>query len=80
MKIEITLKLEFNAVNVVEKTMICSNTYNELFDKTLQSEPIHGCVEAGIVPFAIPNMDIVGIAPKSRGAHTTNEHLYLESM
>ena len=60
--------------------LLCSKTYKELFDKTLQEEPVHGCVEACIIYFAIPNMDIVGIAPKSRGAHTTNEHLYLKSM
>ncbi len=60
--------------------LLCSNTYRELFGKTLQAEPIHGSVEAGVISFAIPGMDIIGIAPKSRGAHTANEHLYLESI
>ena len=60
--------------------LLCNNTYKELFGKTLHEESIHGCVEAGIISYNIPNMDIVGIAPKSRGAHTADEHLYLESM
>lgn len=59
---------------------LCIKTYKELFNEVLQAEPIHGAVEASFISFAIPNMDIIGIAPKSRGAHTTNEHLYIESM
>jgi di/tripeptidase len=29
---------------------------------------------------AIPDMDIVGFAPKSRGAHTTKEHLFVDTV
>jgi dipeptidase D len=60
--------------------ILCSNTYSELFKKSLNAGPIHGCIEAGYIYYNIPNMDIIGIAPKSRGAHTTDEHLYLETM
>ncbi len=40
----------------------------------------NGSVEVGVITVAIPDMDAVGFAPKSRGAHTTDEHLYLDTM
>ena len=60
--------------------IMCKETYKELFDQELKIEPAHGCVEAGFASHALPGMDIVGIAPYSRGAHTYYEHLYLDSM
>lgn len=68
-----------NKVNASLQSL-CIHTYKELFDETLQTEPIHGGVEASVISFGIPDMDIIGMAPKSRGAHTTHEHLYIESI
>lgn len=59
---------------------LCQDTYRELFKQELFVEPIHGGVEAGIISLAIRDMDIVGLAPKSRGAHTADEHLFLDTM
>lgn len=59
---------------------IALKTYEELYNSKLCFEPVHGGVEAGVISHAIPEMDIVGMAPKSRGAHTVNEHLYLDSV
>ena len=59
---------------------LCKETYKELFSEEIQLEPTHGGVEAGFISHALPWMDIVGIAPKSRGAHTYNEHLFLDTM
>lgn len=55
-------------------------TYEELYNSKLCFEPVHGGVEAGAISHAIPEMDIMGMAPKSRGAHTVKEHLYLDSV
>lgn len=54
--------------------------YEKIFGSELQIELVHGVVEVSTIKKAIPEMDIVGIAPKSRGAHTTGEHLYIDSM
>ena len=50
------------------------------FGRPMSVEVEHGTVEVGILVGAIPDMDAVGFAPKSRGAHTTREHLYLETV
>lgn len=59
---------------------LCKETYSELFGEELKFEPTHGGLEAGFISHALPWMDIVGIAPMSRGAHTYDEHLYLDTM
>ena len=43
-------------------------------------ELVHGGEEASIVSYRIPEMEIVGIAPYSRGAHTPKERLHLDTM
>ena len=40
----------------------------------------HGTVEVNILAKAIPDLKIIGIAPYSRGAHTTSEWLDLTTM
>lgn len=59
---------------------LCRQVYRDNFHDTLSVEVEHGTVEVSIIARAIPDMDIVGIAPKSRGAHTTKEYLCLDSM
>lgn len=59
---------------------LCRQVYRDCFHAPLSVEVEHGTVEVSVIAQAIPDMDIVGLAPKSRGAHTTQEHLYLDSM
>ena len=58
----------------------CRDTFHALFHREMQQEVEHGTVEVSVIAKAIPDMDIVGFAPKSRGAHTPQEHLYLDTM
>ena len=59
---------------------LCLAAYQSCFNEDMIVEVEHGTVECGIIANAIPDMDIVGFAPKSRGAHTTKEHLFVETM
>ena len=59
---------------------LCVEVYKSCFGEDMVVEVEHGTVECGIIANAIPEMDIVGFAPKSRGAHTTREHLFVDSM
>lgn len=59
---------------------LCGEVYQKLFGMPMHAEPVHGAVEAGIIKRALPQMDIVGFSPKSRGAHTSDERLYVDSM
>ena len=59
---------------------LCLQLYRELFDGEMAVQVEHGGVETAVIAKAIPDMDIVGMAPKSRGAHTTKEHLFVETV
>ena len=59
---------------------LCRSVYYGCFHEELAVEVEHGTVEVSVIAQAIPDMDIVGLAPKSRGAHTSEEHLYLDTM
>ena len=59
---------------------LCLQLYRELFGGEMVVQVEHGGVETAVIAKAIPEMDIVGIAPKSRGAHTTKEHLFVETV
>lgn len=59
---------------------LCGEVYRALFGEPLRMEPVHGAVEAAFLKKALPDMEIAGFAPKSRGAHTTDERLYVDSM
>lgn len=59
---------------------LCRRTYRELFGSELKTEKAHGGIEPGIAIGALPDMDAMGIAPTGRGAHTTEEHLYLREV
>ncbi|MDO5131916.1 MAG: M20/M25/M40 family metallo-hydrolase [Eubacteriales bacterium] len=59
---------------------LCLSLYRELFGEEMRVQVENGSVEVGVILDAVPGMDAVGFAPKSRGAHTTDEYLDLESM
>ena len=59
---------------------LCLSLYRELFGEEMRVQVDNGSVEVSVIMAAIPEMDAIGFAPKSRGAHTTDEHLYLETM
>jgi len=54
--------------------------HKRLFHTELELERIQGCVETCIICDAIPDMDAIGIAPTARGAHTTQECLYINEV
>lgn len=43
-------------------------------------ERVHGGIEVGMITGAIPDMDAVGYAPTSRGAHTPQEYLEISQV
>lgn len=59
---------------------LCLEVYRDCFGIDLKTELVHGGEEASIIAREIPDMEIVGIAPYSRGAHTTSERLHLDTM
>lgn len=59
---------------------MCRQVYRDCFGSELRCEQVHGGIEASVIIRTIPDMDIVGIAPFSRGAHTPKEYLLLSSM
>lgn len=58
----------------------CRNTFRRLFGGEMLQEVEHGTVEVSVIAKAIPDMDIVGFAPRSRGAHTPKEYLCLDTV
>lgn len=59
---------------------LCLTLYRDLFGQEMRVQVENGSVEVSVITAAIPDMDAIGFAPRSRGAHTTDEHLYLETM
>ena len=59
---------------------LCQALSREVLGQEMAIQVENGSVEVGVITLAIPDMDAVGFAPKSRGAHTTSEHLYLDTM
>lgn len=59
---------------------LCLDIFREKFGGEMAVEVEHGTVEVSVIAKAIPDMDIVGFAPKSRGAHTPQEYLCLDTM
>ena len=54
--------------------------HEKIFGYPMEIERVHGGVEVGIILGKLPDMDAVGIAPTARGAHTTNEHLFISEV
>lgn len=63
-----------------EMQRLCHETFTELTGKKLKVEKHNSCAETGIVLGAIPDMDIVALAPYGKDAHTTNEHMDLATV
>ena len=61
-------------------TEICVEVHEKCLGTKPSVELVHGGEEASIISYNIPEMEIVGYAPYSRGAHTTKEKLYLDTM
>lgn len=59
---------------------LCQKVYTELYGKPMNEVVIHGAIEASVIFNSIKDMDIVGFAPLAYGAHTIEEHLYLDTM
>lgn len=59
---------------------LCRKLYREMHGKEIKIEYGQGGCEPGIVIDKIPDMDALGLAPTSRGAHTTRERFYIETV
>lgn len=59
---------------------LCCQVYNRLTGQELKIEKLNSCAETGEIAGAIPDMDIVALAPWGRGAHTPREHLDLDTL
>lgn len=59
---------------------LARETYTELTGGTLKVVKENACAETGIIAGAIPDMDIIAIAPLGRDAHTPYEHLDMETV
>lgn len=51
--------------------------HSALFGEPMDIERCPGGVEVGILSSKIPDMDALGVAPTGRGAHSTDERLYI---
>lgn len=54
--------------------------HKRLYGAEMEIERVPGGIETVFVTKAIPDMDAVGVAPTARGAHTTNEHLFISEV
>ena len=54
--------------------------YFGLFGEEMTEDSCHGSVEVSVAAAGIPDMEIIGTAPYSRGAHTPDEWLDLDSI
>jgi len=54
--------------------------HRSIYGTGLGMERVHGGIEVGMITGAIPDMDAVGIAPTSRGAHTPEEYLLISQV
>lgn len=57
-----------------------SKAYKALYNKDITIQKTHGCVEIGEIVNSIPDMDAVGYAPTSTGAHTAKEHFFINEV
>ena len=59
---------------------LCRKLYREMYGEEIKIEYGQGGCEPGIVIDKLPDMDALGVAPTSRGAHTTREQFYIETV
>lgn len=63
-----------------ELQTLCRRVYRRLTGEELKTEQVNSCAETGVIAGAIPEMDIVALAPWGRGAHTPREHLDVDTL
>ncbi len=54
--------------------------HEAIFGRGMELERVPGGIECGVVVAAIPDMDAVGLAPTSRGAHAPHEYLSISEV
>ena len=59
---------------------LCKKLFQEMYGEEIKIEYGQGGCEPGIIIDKLPDMDALGLAPTSRGAHTTRERFYLETV
>jgi len=69
------------APNVDSPTLgVCKDVYQRLYGAAPRVAAIHAGLECGIIGERIPGMDMVSLGPTIRGAHSPDEHVYVESV
>lgn len=58
----------------------CQRLFEEMYHRPLTLEKANSCAETGPIAGAIPDMDIVAMAPLGRGAHTPEEYMDLDTV
>lgn len=59
---------------------LCKKLFHEMYGEEIKIEYGQGGCEPGIIIDKLPDMDALGLAPTSRGAHTTRERFYIETV
>ena len=59
---------------------LCKKLFQEMYGEEIKIEYGQGGCEPGIIIDKLPDMDALGLAPTSRGAHTTRERFYIETV
>lgn len=59
---------------------LCKKLFQEIYGEEIKIEYGQGGCEPGIIIDKLPDMDALGLAPTSRGAHTTRERFYIETV
>ena len=54
--------------------------YEEVMDKTIELEAIHGGLECGIIGKNYPNMDMISFGPNITGPHSPDEQVQISSV
>jgi dipeptidase D len=59
---------------------VCRRVYEELFGETPRVAAIHAGLECGIIGERVGEIDTVSIGPRIEGAHSPDEHVFVESV
>ncbi len=58
----------------------CRKVYEKLFDESPKVAAIHAGLECGIIGRRVGNMDMVSFGPTVKGAHSPDEHIFVDSV
>ena len=58
----------------------CKETYFELFNENIKIKAIHAGLECGILKKKFPQMEMISIGPRNKGAHSPDERLLIKSI